>query len=40
MLALRSDVPAVFPIALFALAGIALVDLAVVARRKLRGEPG
>jgi Flp pilus assembly protein TadB len=27
-------------IALFVLAGVALVDIAVVARRKARGEPG
>ena len=40
VLALGADVPMVFPVALFVLAAIALVDLVVVARRKLRGEPG
>jgi len=40
VLALGSDVPAVFAVVLFVLAAIALVDLVVVARRKLRGEPG
>ncbi|MGY1855415.1 DUF6343 family protein [Modestobacter sp. SYSU DS0290] len=34
------DVPVAFPIVLFVLAAVALVDLVVVARRKLRGEPG
>ena len=40
VLALGADVPVAFPIVLFVLAAIALVDLVVVARRKLRGEPG
>jgi len=35
-----ADVPVVFPVVLLALAVVALVDLVVVARRKLRGEPG
>jgi hypothetical protein len=29
-----------FTVALFVLAAVALVDLVVVARRKMRGEPG
>ncbi|WP_138735250.1 DUF6343 family protein [Modestobacter excelsi] len=37
---LAADVPVVFPVLLFVLAAVALVDLVVVARRKLRGEPG
>jgi hypothetical protein len=40
VLALGGDVPLVLPVALFVLAAVALVDLVVVARRKLRGEPG
>ena len=40
VLALRADVPVLFPVVLFVLAAVALVDLVVVARRKLRGEPG
>jgi hypothetical protein len=40
VLALGADVPLVLPVALFVLAAVALVDLVVVARRKLRGEPG
>jgi len=40
VLALQADVPAFFPVALFVLAAVALVDLVVVARRKARGEPG
>jgi hypothetical protein len=40
VLALGADVPPVIPVALFVLAAVALVDLIVVARRKLRGEPG
>ena len=40
VLALGADVPVVIPVALFVLAAVALVDLVVVARRKLRGEPG
>ena len=35
-----ADVPVVFPVVLLVLAVVALVDLVVVARRKLRGEPG
>ena len=38
VLALGADVPLVIPVALFVLAAVALVDLVVVARRKLRGE--
>jgi membrane protein implicated in regulation of membrane protease activity len=37
---LAADVPVAFAVVLFVLAGVALVDLVVVARRKLRGEPG
>jgi hypothetical protein len=33
-------VPVWAAIVLFVLAGVALVDIAVVARRKARGEPG
>jgi Family of unknown function (DUF6343) len=40
VLALGADVPVALPIVLFVLAAVALVDLVVVARRKLRGEPG
>ena len=40
VLALASDVSPVFAVVLFVLAAVALVDLVVVARRKLRGEPG
>ncbi|MGY1845630.1 DUF6343 family protein [Modestobacter sp. SYSU DS0875] len=41
IIALNIDqLPVVFPIVLFVLAAVALVDLVVVARRKLRGEPG
>ncbi|WP_299954192.1 DUF6343 family protein [uncultured Modestobacter sp.] len=40
VLAFAADVPVVLPVALVVLAVIALVDLVVVARRKLRGEPG
>ncbi len=40
MLALDADVPVWLPVALFVLAAVAAVDLVVVARRKLRGEPG
>ncbi|MCZ2818441.1 DUF6343 family protein [Modestobacter sp. VKM Ac-2984] len=40
VLAFLADVPLVLPIAVTVLAVIALVDLVVVARRKLRGEPG
>jgi hypothetical protein len=40
VLALGSDVSPAFAVVLFVLAAIALVDLVVVARRKLRGEPG
>ena len=40
VLAFAADVPVVFPVVLLLLAVVALVDLVVVARRKLRGEPG
>ncbi|SDY27888.1 hypothetical protein SAMN05661080_02931 [Modestobacter sp. DSM 44400] len=40
ILFLAIDAPVIFAVALFVLAAIALVDLVVVARRKLRGEPG
>ncbi|MCZ2830467.1 DUF6343 family protein [Modestobacter sp. VKM Ac-2986] len=40
VLALGSDVSVAFAVVLFVLAAVALVDLVVVARRKLRGEPG
>ncbi|MGY1839039.1 MULTISPECIES: DUF6343 family protein [unclassified Modestobacter] len=40
ILTLTIDVPLVFPIVLFVLAAVALVDLVVIARRKRRGEPG
>jgi hypothetical protein len=40
VLALAADAPVVFPVVLVVLAVVALVDLVVVARRKLRGEPG
>jgi hypothetical protein len=45
VLTLGADVPVALPIVwfavvLFVLAAIALIDLVVVARRKLRGEPG
>jgi hypothetical protein len=40
VLAFGADVPVVFPVVLLVLAAVALVDLVVVARRKLRGEPG
>jgi Family of unknown function (DUF6343) len=40
VLALGADVPVALPIVLFVLAAVALVDLVVVARRKLGGEPG
>ena len=40
VLALASDVSPAFAVVLFVLAVVALVDLVVVARRKLRGEPG
>ena len=40
VLALASDVTPAFAVVLFVLAAIALVDLVVVARRTLRGEPG
>ena len=40
VLAFAADVPVVFPVVLLVLAVVALVDLVVVARRKLRGEPG
>ncbi|MCW2537138.1 MAG: uncharacterized protein JWQ26_2837 [Modestobacter sp.] len=37
---LAADVPVAVAVVLFVLAAVALVDLVVVARRKLRGEPG
>jgi hypothetical protein len=40
VLAFAADVPVVFPVVLLVLAAVALIDLVVVARRKLRGEPG
>ena len=40
VLAFAADAPVVFPVLLLVLAAVALVDLVVVARRKLRGEPG
>jgi Flp pilus assembly protein TadB len=40
VLALDSDVSPAYAVVLFVLAAVALVDLVVVARRKLRGEPG
>ena len=40
VLALASDVSPAFAVVLFVLAAAALVDLVVVGRRKLRGEPG
>jgi hypothetical protein len=40
VLAFAADVPLVFPVVLLVLAAVALVDLVVIIRRKLRGEPG
>jgi membrane protein implicated in regulation of membrane protease activity len=40
VVALLAGTPVWFPVVLFVLAAVALVDLVVVARRKLRGEPG
>jgi hypothetical protein len=40
VLLLSIDVPIAFPVLLFIFAGIALINLVVVARRKARGEPG
>jgi hypothetical protein len=40
VLTFTAHVPVVFPVVLLVLAAVALVDLVVVARRKLRGEPG
>jgi len=37
---LRTDLPAWPAVVLFVSGAVALVDLGVVARRKLRGEPG
>jgi membrane protein implicated in regulation of membrane protease activity len=37
---LAAGAPLWFSVVLFVLAAVALVDLVVVARRKLRGEPG
>ena len=39
-LLLSADVPVAFPVVLFVLAAVALVDIGVVVRRKRRGEPG
>lgn len=38
--AVVAGTPLWFPVVLFVLAAVALVDLVVVARRKRRGEPG
>ena len=40
VLTARADVPVVVTVALLVLAAFDLVDLVVLARRKLRGEPG
>jgi hypothetical protein len=40
VVALVAGTPVWFPIVLFVLAAAAAVDIVVVARRKLRGEPG
>lgn len=40
VVALLAGTPVWFPVVLFVLAAVAVVDLVVVARRKLRGEPG
>jgi hypothetical protein len=40
VLGFAADVPVVFPVVLLVLAAVALVDLVVIIRRKLRGEPG
>jgi membrane protein implicated in regulation of membrane protease activity len=40
ILVLAAGAPVWFAVVLFVLAAIALIDLVVVARRKLRGEPG
>jgi hypothetical protein len=40
LILLAADVPVAFAVVLFVLAAVALVDLVVVVRRKLRGEPG
>jgi membrane protein implicated in regulation of membrane protease activity len=40
VLVLAAGAPLWFAVVLFVLAAVALVDLVVVARRKLRGEPG
>ena len=40
VIALVAGTPLWFPVVLFVLAASALVDVGVVARRKLRGEPG
>jgi membrane protein implicated in regulation of membrane protease activity len=37
---LLAGVPLWLPVVLFVLAGVAAVDMGVVARRKARGEPG
>jgi hypothetical protein len=40
VLALGTEAPAAFAVALFVLAAVAAVDIVVIVRRKLRGEPG
>lgn len=40
IVSLRAGVPVWLAIVLFVLAAVALVDIAVVVRRKARGEPG
>ncbi len=40
ILFLAVDAPVAFTVVLFVLAAVALVDLAVIIRRKRRGEPG
>ena len=37
---LAADMPTWWAVVLFVLAGIAVVDIGVIARRKARGEPG
>jgi hypothetical protein len=34
------DAPTIFPVVLLVLAGVALIDIVVIVRRKRRGEPG
>ncbi len=40
VLFLAVDIPIVVPVVLFVLAAVALVDIAIIARRNARGEPG